>query len=211
MTTTWKPIERPGFLGRQRDAKIRGWNSTFGVNNWRLAWRAVGVRHDGKPGSVSFPFLAACRYLYEPGYLVYFQENPKEVDYVCSFSEVIDNAQSNIKSGLDYTKQEAASTHIQDIAIRNCLRALGRWFEGTEKAGLLIVRGRQSNGARFSPGRIPFIGPPIEQPSLSPSWAAPNSIEDFWQSNKWLEVKEGASPSEEVAAAIVEPPSLFRL
>lgn len=206
--TTWKPIERPGFLGRQRDAKVREWNSVYGTGNWRLAWR---VMVDSRIGDASFPFLAACRYLYEPSYLVYLQSHPEQVDYICGFSEVIDNALSNIQSGLDYSKQEAASTHIQDIAIRNCLRLLGRKFEGGEKDGVLEVRGRKSNGARFSPGIIPHVGLPIELPSLAPSWAAPNSVEDFWQSNKWLEVAEGAPPPEEVAAATVEPPSLFRL
>lgn len=175
----WTDAGRPGYFGRRRDEKIAALNAEHGAGNWRLAWKwGLGGRG----------FFCACREFYEESYFAFFLLRPDEVDFVCSFGEVIDCAPSNVSSGLDYARQESYATHIQDIAVRSVLRRLGRWFEGPTDS-LLTIRGPESNGARFNPGRIPFAWPNmILAPSLAPKWADPGSVEDFWQSNKILQV-----------------------
>lgn len=177
---TWINDHRPGYFGRQRDQKIKDLDEKFGKGLWRLAWVA----------GVSLPFDEACVRFYERSYFHYLRGRKEDVDFICSFGECIDNAPTNIQSGCDYTKQEAFSTHIQDIAIRNVLKGLGRKFEGS-KSKILIIRSSDSNGFRFGPGNIPFITPEqITQPSLVPKWGNAGSVEDFWQSNKWIQVFE---------------------
>lgn len=182
MQLEWKTINRPGFFGRSRDTKIAHYNDLYIKNRWRLVW-IVPTR--------TVLFKEACVQFYERSYLEYLRENPDLLDFICSFGEVIDNAESNILSGYDYEKQESYSTHIQDIAIRNVVRKLGRLFEGNQ---LLVVRGNLTNGHHLNPGQIPFYDHGlITQPSLAPYWALRNSVEDFWQSNKWLQVLDDSS------------------
>jgi len=175
----WRSDHRPGYFGRRRDAKTAELNAKHGEGRWRLAWVA---------GAFDFSFEKACTVFYEESYLRQLSAHPLEVDFICSFGECIDNAPTNVESGLDYTKQEAFSTHIQDIAVRNVLRRLGRKFDGPPDS-LLVIRGVDSNGHRFGPGNVPFITPGlISQPSLVPAWGNRWSVEDFWQSNKWVQV-----------------------
>ncbi len=178
MTTEWTTIRRPGYFGRSRDMKIARFNELYGENKWRLAW-VIPTK--------SLLFKDACVQFYERSYLEYLKDKQELVNFICSFGEVVDNAESNISSGCDYTKQESYSTHIQDIAIRNVLRLLGRKFQGSQRH-ILVIRGTQSNGQQLSPGLVPFYDPGlIARPSLAPMWAHENSVEDFWQSNKWLQ------------------------
>lgn len=180
MNDIWKTVDRPGYFGRRRDEKIATLNENYGVGNWRLVWTG---------NNEALEFRDACELFYEKSYLYYLQGKPDEVDFICSFGECIDNAPTNVTSGLDYTKQEAFSTHIQDIAVRNALMRLGRKFEGP-KDKILVIRSKDSEGFKFGPGNIPFAWPEwIMQPSLCPKWANHGSVEDFWQSNKVLQVK----------------------
>lgn len=175
-----KLIERPGYFGRAKDQKIADLNKKYGEGKWRLVW--VGG------GDTRYEFLAACRYFYERSYFEFLKERPAEVDYICTFGECYDNAISNIDCGLDYAKQEAYSTHIQDIAIRNVLHLLGRKFEGS-LTNLLQIRSTDSNGYKYGPGNVPFARKEmIIAPSIKPSWAKDGSVEDFWQSNKHIEI-----------------------
>lgn len=186
-TRAWKLAYRPGMLGSKKVKIISSWNATYGKGNWKLVWQA-----DNEDGIlVQYDFEEACKKFYERSYLEYFKKNPAQIDYVCQFGECIDNAATNIVSGLDYMVQEAKATHIQDIAVRSCLKALGRSFGGS-KDNLLVIRSTADNGGHLSPGFIPFYDRNlIEQPSKCPRWANPGSVEDFWQSNKWLAIREG--------------------
>jgi hypothetical protein len=180
----WRNVERPGYFGRRRDEKIAQLNATYGEGNWRLAWLTQET--------LCFTFRQACCYFYEQSYYEWLSNRPADVDFICSFGECIDNAPTNVSSGLDYEKQEAFSTHIQDIAVRTVLRRLGREFSGS-KDKILVIRSKDSSGYRYGPGNVPFMDPNwIIQPSLRPSWAKSDSVEDFWQSNKWLQVKGDA-------------------
>lgn len=134
-------------------------------------------------------FLSACYYYYERSYYKFLYTRPDLMDYICSFGECIDKDPSNVGSGTDYEKQESTSTHIQDIAVRNVMRRRYKVFTG-EADNLLVIRGRNSNGAMLSPGVVPFHDPMlITKPSLRPSWAEEGSMEDFWQSCKFIYVR----------------------
>lgn len=188
---TWKLVYRPGILGTKRNKVVSSWNETYGKDHWKLIWRAPGLFTEAFGVYEWFEFADACKNFYEKSYIEFFKKNPEQLDYVCQFGECIDNAATNTASGLDYMVQESKSTHIQDIAIRASLKALGRIFEGP-KDRLLVVRGSSENGGHLSPGVVPFFNPRlIEVPSKAPTWASKGSVEDFWQSNKWLAVKEG--------------------
>lgn len=179
----YKKLYRPGYFGRRRDEKVRLLNETYGEGKWTIVWDAEGINHPVE-------FLDACYLYYEQSYLIWFQKYPEELDVVCSYSECIDNARTNIQSGTDYTKQEAFSTHIQDIAVRNVLDILGREFEGPY-GKILTIRSSDSNGYKYGPGNIPFFDPAlIPQPSLRPARASAGSVEDFHQSNKWVALYE---------------------
>lgn len=178
--TTWVNSHRPGYFGRRRDQIVWTLNNAHGKDGWRLAW-VVGEK--------SYTFEEACVQFYEKSYFEFFKNRPDDLKFLCSFGECIDNAPTNVQSGLDYTKQESSSTHIQDIAVRNMMAGLGLRFEGA-KDNILVIRSIDSNGYRFGPGNVPLFDPSlITQPSEVPKWANPGSVEDFWQSNKWIQLK----------------------
>ena len=178
---TWVDLERPGFFGRRRDAKIAALNAKHGEGSWRLVWRYAGEVLD---------FETACVRCYEESYYRYLQAHPDHVNFITSHYNVIDNAPTNVNSGFDYTIQEAYSTHIQDIAIRSALFRLGCEFTSSDPNNILIVRGEDTRGWRYNPGNVPFFAPEfITSPSLRPSWAQLGSVEDFWQSNKWIQTR----------------------
>lgn len=182
--TKWKSVERPGFFGRKKGEKIAELNRKYGEGDWRLVWQIADDEID--PGR---EFAEACKDYYEESYYRWFMVRPEELDFICSFGECIDNAPTNVQSGLDYTKQEAFSTHIQDIAVRNVLARMGRKFEGPPDK-ILVIRTKDSAGFRFGPGNIPFYEPElIAQPSKCPQWANIGSVEDFWQSNKYVQIR----------------------
>lgn len=182
----WRNIERPGYFGRRRDVKHAQYDAQYGAGNWRIVWVVPGYGADGS--DIAFSFEQACKLFYEESYIRYLEQRPDDVDFICEFTECIDNAPTNVHSGLDYTAQEAFSTHIQDIAVRNVLAHLGRSFTG-KRPELLVIRSADSNGYKFGPGNVPFYQPKmITRPTLHPAWASRDSVEDFWQSNKWLQV-----------------------
>jgi len=176
----WETVERPGYFGRRRDQKIAGYDAKYGVGNWRIVHIVEGVAYE---------FVDACKLFYEESYYRYLKDRPADVDFICMFSECIDNAPSNIQSGCDYSIQESYSCHIQDIAVRNTLKRLGRWFTA-EREEILIIRSSDTNGHRFGPGNIPFYDPAlITQPEIRPGWANAKSVEAFYQSNKTLQCR----------------------
>lgn len=177
----WINEHRPGYFGRKRDSKVAALNATLGEGNWRLAWVTTLTE--------PCEFFEACVKYYEESYFVYLKDRPDDLKFICSHGECIDNAVTNVNSGCDYRKQESYSTHIQDIAVRNVLRRLDLKFEGPRE-NLLVIRSHDSNGFKFGPGNISFVWPHlITQPSLCPKWANAGSVEDFWQSCKWVQVK----------------------
>jgi hypothetical protein len=175
----WSVIERPGFAGKRRDQQDQERDLQHGPSNWLIAHQV-----DGK----YYSWLESLEQFYEEAYYQHFLHHPEIVDWLArEASDVYDNARSNVASGLDYTKQEAKSNHMQDISIRRVMHRLGRQFQGNK---LLQVRSHSSRGASLSPGVVPFHRPDwILQPELSGWWQS-GSIESFWQSNKVLLVRK---------------------
>lgn len=177
---SWKTQARPGYFGTRRNKILKRYEKEYGTGNFRLCWRVNG----------SFrPFDAAIM-LYEDAYFEFLRDNEKLFQrLITTGADVYDNALSNVKSGFNYFKQENHSNHYQDIAIRRVVVRLGKSFSGRK---LIQIRQSSSSnvGRALSPGRVPFHLPHlIQKPSIK-GWWAKGTIEDFWQSNKMLQVYE---------------------
>lgn len=181
----WQSVERPWYIGKHRDEKIVHWNKEYGSGNWRFIW---------KIGNVDADFLGACA-LYEDAYFNFlYAYSPVAYQLIHEASNVYDDQISNIESGFDYTKQETNRTHIQDIAIRRSLLRLGVWFKGKESIRIRQEKGNHPLSMILSPGKVPFHRPDlIIKPEVENSWWDLQSVESFYQSNRFLQVKCGQS------------------
>jgi hypothetical protein len=180
----WEIADRPGYSGFKKAEKTATYDQMYGPGNWRVAWLWNGE-------VVSREFAIQ---LYEDGYYQdSFERERIWVELVRAASDVYDIEPRDVESGLDYTIQQAGATHLQDIAIRKVVKRRGWKFEGDE---LVQVRGRNNYwGKTLGPGSVQFhIPESIEQPRLS-GWWRPDSIEDFYQSNKVLLVSVPNSKS----------------
>jgi len=173
----WMTIGRVGYLGKIKDTFQDEMSKAYG-DSWRKAYEFSGSTISEEE---------AVKH-YENSYFQFLRSNPQVLEWLTSTaSEVYDNSLSNIESGLDYKAQEAYSTHLQDIAIRNSLKRLKKSFQGDHP---VEIRGKESEGYVLNPGQVPFYMPEaIIQPERTGWWEA-RSTESFWQSNKVLEVKE---------------------
>lgn len=175
---TWKTVGRPGFFGKDKDKKHAKLDVDYGKGNWRIAWK----------WNKSIITRDLAYQLYEDGYYA-DSFNRKDVweELVKTAKDVWDLEKKDIESKLDYHIQKGIATHLQDIAVRRVVQRRGMKFQGNE-----LVRIRKHDeywGNLFSPGRIPFhLSDLIESPHLE-SWWDYNSIEDFYQSNKILQIK----------------------
>jgi len=176
---TWKTIERPGVFGLRKAEILERYDHQYGIHNWRIAHRY---------GDRFLDFRDVC-HLFEEAYLRdSFSREDLWLSLRGAAKGVYDIDHSDIKSGLDYLIQDNNATHIQDIAIRNVFQTRGWNFEGSE---LVQIRGcAKPFGVKLTPGRVPFHQPEyIIIPHLEGWWDV-NSVEDFYQSNKVLQVKE---------------------
>jgi len=175
----WRTISRPGQSGGKKKQLKEMYDNTYGPENWRIMWQW---------GDDIINNILAYQ-IYEDGY---YHDSLKREDLwkelITTASDVYDIEERDIESGLDYLLQQGKATHLQDIAIRRVLFRRGWKFEGTE---LIQVRShKQYWGKQFSPGKILFHRPElIIKPSLK-SWWNENSIEDWYQSNKIMQVYE---------------------
>ncbi|MHA1450143.1 MAG: peptidyl-tRNA hydrolase, partial [Candidatus Hodarchaeales archaeon] len=134
-------------------------------------------------------FLERSNQLYGAGnWRVIFME--KNIELVKSLTEsasdIYDTTESDVKSGTDYHKQESQVYHFQDIAIRRVLQKMNVSFKGS---GIAKLAGKDSPAGQLSAKKIPFHKPEqIIRPKIKGRWSK-NSIEDFWQCNKLLQVK----------------------
>lgn len=184
MTVRWKTVDRPGYMGDARDRLHSEWNSKYGAYCWRLAWEF---------GDLILEKTMAIQ-VYEDGYFEYFRgENGRgQADWLVRMaSDVYDTAETNVSSGLDYSRQETSNNHLHDIAIRRAFVRLGISFKGDH---LVWVRGPDSEGYRFNPGNVPFhyreliYAGEIVNASGKNQWWGANTIEDFYQKNKVLQI-----------------------
>lgn len=193
MIMKWKTFERPGYFGTSRNEIHLRYNEQFGVNNWRIAWQ-WGNQVIGGPEALQ---------IYEDGYYEFFKNNKDVLNWLIkTASDVFDTGPSNVNSGFNYNIQETQNNHIHDIAIRRAVLRRGAWFFGDH---LMHVR-PEKEGERLGPYLIPFHLPsmiyqgPIKYKgkerdfSLNPPWwitmGIEGSIEQFYQQNKLVQIKE---------------------
>lgn len=176
----WKIIEQqPGQAGKERDRLCETYDNTYGAGNWRIAWQWGA---DVVEKEVAYQ-------IYEDGYYHdSFTRAELWGELTAAASEVFDIDVSDIDSGLDYLVQNESATHLQDIAIRRVVLRRGWQFEGD---GLVQIRGRKGYfGKLLSPGKVPFHRPELIVVPHLKGWWDENSVEDWYQSNKVLQIRE---------------------
>lgn len=188
----WRTVDRPGYFGEKRDELQKSFDREYGNGNWRIAWE-WGELILVRPEALQ---------LYEDGYYEYFKTKPELLEWlVFNFSNVFDTAPSNIDVGFSYEIQETPNNHIHDIAIRRAVLRRGKWFSGNK---LLEVRSVNEEGWILSPCNVPFHLPQMiyqgetkykcevrDFVTNPPRWlkkGVKNSIEEFYQQNKVLQV-----------------------
>jgi hypothetical protein len=187
--TEWKLVDNTsaGYVGSRRNELWAERDSKYGKGNWRSVWLVEGDYLE---------YEEVCR-LYEDAYFEYFKKRLELLEYLLeAASDVYDDDPSNVESGLDYSRQGSVRTHIQDIAIRNCVKRLGREFRGQT---LLQIRDREGEhplSLALSPGQVPFHKPELlsDPDNLreirSKAWWLPLSVEDFYQRAKRLAIRK---------------------
>lgn len=197
MKHVWRTVDRPGYMGDARDRLYREWDEAHGKGLWRIAWTTWEDEVIEKDMALQ---------IYEDGYFMHFLTNPGQLLWlVNTASEVYDTAESNVNSGFDYNKQETPNNHLHDIAIRRAVARHGDRFRGDH---LVWVRGPGSEGEQLNPGVVHFHLPhliykgSIKNASGKNLWWDAGSIEDFYQRNKVLQVREATEADR--AGTIVE-------
>jgi hypothetical protein len=181
----------PGYFGKRRDQKHQEFDDKYGKGSWVIA-RAVQGRIITDEASMM---------LYEDGFYHHLKNNGDVLEWLINTaSDVYDNAETNVLSGLDYRVQENKSNHLQDIAIRRTLVRLGTWFRGDH---LVRVREPESEGFRLQPGQVPFHMPYLIRSPRKEGWWLPGSIEDFWQANKVVAVKKEGTAKRPLESRVV--------
>lgn len=175
----WNTIIRPGYAGGKRDQLKQMYDNTYGQDRWRIMWQWKDEVIDN---------FQAYR-IYEDAY---YQDSLRREELwkelIMTAKDVYDIEPRDIESKMDYTIQKGKATHLQDIAIRNVVKRRGWKFQGDE---LIQIRGNKSYwGKQLNPGKMPFHKPElIIEPHLQ-GWWDENSIEDWYQSNKILQIYE---------------------
>tara|TARA_Y100000034_G_scaffold129645_1_gene186490 strand:- start:3015 stop:3749 length:735 start_codon:yes stop_codon:yes gene_type:complete len=168
------------YFGKRKEEIFSNLDNRFGEREWSLKWfikneiceQSEAIKH------------------YENSYFEFLKNNGAVLEWLINNAgEVYDNDISNIKSGLDYSIQECSATHLQDIAVRNVLKKLGRTFKGDHP---IQIRGSNSEGYILNPGQVSFYRPEIILPSNIKSWWKNDSVEAFYQHNKALVVNSSS-------------------
>jgi len=177
--SSWKEIERPGYFGSKREQKHQQFDQEYGSENWRLAWK-LGDGYVQRFGM---------NMLYEDAYYFFLLQNPSVLaQLVAEASDVYDDALTNL-GRFDYSDQETDRTHVQDIAIRRSVLRLGEHFRGSEPIQIRDALGEHPLSLTLSPGQIPFHKPSLLVVPQLEGWWLPGSVESFYQSNKYLQIR----------------------
>jgi len=176
----WITIERPGYFGSRRNKILKKYDKQYGNSNYRIYWIING----------NVASLQAALMLYEDAYYQFLKKNKTILrQLIESASDVYDNSKTNLGSGLDYSAQENHSNHYQDIAVRRVVLRSGQQFRGKS---LIQIRHSASTriGRLLSPGRVPFHLPNLIVHPVQRGWWEKGTVEEFWQSNKILQVRK---------------------
>ncbi len=180
--TKWVPVSRPGYLGLRRNQVNMELNALYGINKWDYGWRYFGEYYH---------FYDAFYLLFYGSYTRFFTRNSHELADLEAYDEVVCHGPTDIYSGFDPLRQQGRETHLADIAIRHVMKSRGLHFHDTEAKNVLYV----TPGHKFHPGQIPFFVPDqILKGALAPDTSKPGSVDDFWQSNKFVMVHPDAAP-----------------
>ncbi|MBU2104766.1 MAG: hypothetical protein KKF67_03255 [Nanoarchaeota archaeon] len=189
----WEVIERPGYFGTSREEIHAKYDKQFGHSNWKISWQ-WGNQIIQRPEALQ---------MYEDGYYEFFKLNKDTLDWlITTASDIYDTSPSNVEAEFSYDIQETPNNHIHNVAIRKSVLRNGVWFRGDH---LMHVR-PEKEGERLGPHLIPFHLPHMiyqgqimykgEQRdfSINPPWwikmGIKKSVEQFYQQNKVLQVKE---------------------
>jgi hypothetical protein len=152
--------------------------------NWRIAYQW---------GNLVVPRKMGLQ-LYEDGYYEFLKDRPSMLEWLIGTAcDIYDTAPTNVQAGLDYYIQETPDNHIHDVAIRRAVLRLGEWFHGGHLVNIIST---DSEGAVLSPGIVPFhlpkmiVSGEIKDYGRISIWWDPRTIEDFYQRNKVLQVRE---------------------
>ncbi len=177
----WKTVDRPGQSGLKKDEITAEWNLKYGKNKWRKAWVFGDEIMDQQQA------FKICEDAYYADSI-----NRPEVwtKLIKEAKDIYDFFPEEVDSGLDYFKQHKL-TRFHDICIRRVLSRNGWKFQG---AKLIQIRFDKDNpnwfSENFDPGKVQFhLREFILKPNLE-GWWNKYSIEDFYQSNKLLQVKK---------------------
>ena len=194
----WQPINNnsTGYVGERRNEEWVKRDAKYGKGNWQIVWLAEGK-------FLEYPEV--CQ-LYGDAYYEYFKKRPELLEHLLEVaSDVYDYDPSDIEAGTDYTKRGEVVTHIQDTAIRRCVKRFGRQFKGDK---LLQIRDRAGDhplSLALSPGQVPFHKPELlSNPDnleeiRKDAWWLSSSVEDFYQRAKRLCVnKEGSRAAQNI-------------
>lgn len=176
-------LERPGYLGKRRDAYVASLNERHGAGRWQFVWLW---------GSHKLDFEQACM-IYEDAYYQFLLARPWVLaQLVAEARDVYDDHPSNTNSSCNYMVQESVHTHVQDIAIRRCLKRFGVSFAGHELLQIRDSLGEHPLSMTLSPGQVPFhmseliVRPTAYADAESRPWWLPDTVEDFYQSNRYV-------------------------
>ena len=185
----WKFVNNKstGYVGRHRNEEWEKRDKKFGQDNWRMSWSV---------GGKLLEYEEECK-LYEDAYFYYFKQRPEILECLIKVAaNVYDDNKGNINSGLDYKKRGKIRTHIQDIAIRNCLKRMRRKFRGHKLIQIRDRIGSHPLSLALSPGQVPFHKPKLlsKPDNLAKinqnAWWLPGSVEDFYQRGKRLCIRK---------------------
>lgn len=186
----WKTMERPGYLGKRKEAEFARWNQVYGVDKWRLV-------NETSQGEI-LSYNDIIWKIYIPGYTSYFFNHHKEAihiteNYCYAYDKDMITKEQAFNLYALYNKSGIAN-QFHHVAFNIALE----WYLGLPFKGIkpLQVRegkpgtpiSQQPKGHLWSPGRIPSLRPDlIPQPAIE-GWWAKGSIEDFYQSTKALQI-----------------------
>ena len=183
MILIWETLKRPGQSGSKKQELIDIWNKEFGKDNWRIAW-------EWKDNFIS---KTEAYQLYEDSYYQdSFQRESLWLELINTAKEVYDIEEKDINSGFDYFKQEGNATHLQDISIRRVIMRRGWQFKGNELIQIRNCKDTKNKdwSKQLDPGKLKFHLPElIKKPNLE-GWWDKDSVEDFYQSNKILQIRK---------------------
>lgn len=187
----WVVVERPGYLGKQRDAKEAEWNEKYyGHDNWRYAWELAN-------GEV-LDYARIFWEIYVAGYVKYFLENPREATHLTNnFAYAYDKEEIDRNTAFDPYALYGQPNHpnqFHHVALNIALE----YFLGLPFQGRLPIQVREGKpdtpikdqplGYLWSPGRIPTVRPDLIPRDIE-GWWRRGSIEDVYQSAKVVQAK----------------------